>query len=340
MEKCSDMLGFYLSGEHESLPFSEVKSILEAYGLSYEGEIRMKQLLLIKTDDRAVDLIARRSAYAKEIFSVEKIGETLSDLDVKIRLSKRFRVRCIRIGGSMKEISCSDIERRLGGILLSQNPGSRVDLNNPEEEVVVFLSDMMVVGKSLVKIDRSALKIREVSARPFKHPSSMGPVLARAMVNLSRVKEGDLMLDPFLGAGGIALEALMMGIKVIGIEIDERTAKGAQENMFSYGFSEEDFRIICGDSRFVKLDEELDSIVTDPPYGRGSSLRGERLQDLLNGVLKNVLPCLRRGGYLVISLPHWLNAKDIIENHNLTFVEEHRMKVNRSLSRKIIVLKR
>ena len=334
------MLGFYLSGEHESLPFSEVKSILEAYDLPCEEETRMKQLLLIKTDRKAVDLIAKRSAYTKEIFSVEKIGEALSDLDVKIRLSGRFRVRCIRIGGSMKNIACSDVERKLGGILLSQNPGSRVDLNNPEEEVVVFLSDMIVVGKSLAKVDRSILKIREVSARPFKHPSSMGPVLARAMVNLSRVKEGDLILDPFLGAGGIALEALMMGIKVIGIEIDERIAKGAQENMFSYGFSEEDFRIICGDSRLVKLDEELDSIVTDPPYGRGSSLRGERLQDLLKGVLENFLPCLKRGGYLVISLPHWLDAEDIMKSYNLTFIEEHGMKVNRSLSRKIFVFRR
>lgn len=335
------MLGFYLSGEHETLPFSDVKSILEAYGLPYEDETRIKQLFLIRTDERAVDVISRRSAYTKEIFSVERIGNTISDVEnVKIRLSRSFRVRCIRIGGSMRDLSCSDVERKLGGILLSQNPSSRVDLNNPEEEVLVFLSDMIVMGKSLAKVDRSLLKIREVSARPFKHPSSMGPVLARAMVNLSRVKEGDLMLDPFLGAGGIALEALMMGIRVIGIEIDERTAKGAQENMFSYGFSEEDFRVICGDSRLVKLDEELDSIVTDPPYGRGSSLRGEKLEDLLKGVLENILPCLKRGGHLVISLPHWLDARDIMGNYNLTLIEEHIMRINRGLSRNIIVLRR
>jgi len=333
------MLGFYLSGEHETLPFSEVKSILDTYGIPYGEEVRMKQLLLIKADRRAVDPVARRSAYTKEIFSVEKIGDKIPD-DIKIRLSRSFRVRCVRIGGSMKDLSCSYIERKLGSMLLSQNPGSKVDLNNPEDEVVVFLSDMVVVGKTLKKVDRSALKIREVSARPFKHPSSMGPFLARAMVNLSRVREGDLMLDPFLGAGGIALEALMMGIRVIGIEIDERTAKGAQENMFSYGFSEKDFRIICGDSRLVKLEEELDSIVTDPPYGRGSSLRGEKLDDLLKGVLENVLPCLKRGGHLVISLPHWLNIKDIMRDQNLALVEEHRMRVNRGLSRNIVVLRR
>jgi hypothetical protein len=62
---------------------------------------------------------------------------------------------------------CSDVERKLGRILLSQNPNLRVDLNNPEEEVLVFLSDMVVVGKSLKKVDRSLLKIREVLLDPL-----------------------------------------------------------------------------------------------------------------------------------------------------------------------------
>ncbi len=45
----------------------------------------------------------------------------------------------------------------------------------------------------------------------------MSPKLARCMVNLTGVKENDLVLDPFCGTGGILIEAGIMGARVIGV---------------------------------------------------------------------------------------------------------------------------
>jgi site-specific DNA-methyltransferase (adenine-specific) len=51
----------------------------------------------------------------------------------------------------------------------------------------------------------------------LKHPAMMPKWLARDLI-ISWSNPGDVVLDPFLGSGTVALEGLKLGRTVIGIE--------------------------------------------------------------------------------------------------------------------------
>ncbi|MEM3396523.1 MAG: hypothetical protein QW620_01865 [Thermoplasmata archaeon] len=52
-----------------------------------------------------------------------------------------------------------------------------------------------------------------------KYKGKGDPRISRALINLLRVKEGDTILDPFVGSGAFIADAPTMGINAIGIEI-------------------------------------------------------------------------------------------------------------------------
>ena len=60
---------------------------------------------------------------------------------------------------------------------------------------------------------------------------TLPPKLARIMVNLSQVKEGGVIWDPFCGSGTILLESLMSGINVLGSDIDPKALMYTEENI-------------------------------------------------------------------------------------------------------------
>ena len=78
-----------------------------------------------------------------------------------------------------------------------------------------------------------------------------------------------MLLDPFCGNGTILQEALMMGIKVIGIDKDEKSVKDARQNLKwlkrKYKLKGES-KIVLGDSKNLDVGE-VDCIVTEPYMG-------------------------------------------------------------------------
>lgn len=52
-----------------------------------------------------------------------------------------------------------------------------------------------------------------------KYKGKGDPRISRALINLLRVKEGDTILDPFVGSGAFIADAPAMGINAIGIEV-------------------------------------------------------------------------------------------------------------------------
>ena len=90
----------------------------------------------------------------------------------------------------------------------------------------------------------------------------MSPKLARCMANLARVKEGDTVLDPFCGTGGILIEAGLIGCKVIGCDIDWKMKKGTATNLEYAGIT--DYKTHVVDVRELEMYEEVDAVVTDP----------------------------------------------------------------------------
>jgi len=93
----------------------------------------------------------------------------------------------------------------------------------------------------------------------------MSPKLARCMVNLTRIKNSDRLLDPFCGTGGIIIEAGIIGARVVGTDIDPKMVIGTIENLQHCDIK--DYEVFQADARKLKLPYEVDGVATDPPYG-------------------------------------------------------------------------
>ncbi|UCE43588.1 MAG: hypothetical protein JSV57_04300, partial [Candidatus Bathyarchaeota archaeon] len=68
-------LFFLLSGEHLTLPFSELRAILEAQGYKYRIVQKLIQVLRVEADIKSVETVKSRSAMARicglELFSCD-----------------------------------------------------------------------------------------------------------------------------------------------------------------------------------------------------------------------------------------------------------------------------
>ena len=57
------------------------------------------------------------------------------------------------------------------------------------------------------------------------------PKVAQIMLNLSGVKKGDSVLDPFCGIGTIVQEGLLLGFKMFGSDINRVAIRGSEQNL-------------------------------------------------------------------------------------------------------------
>lgn len=89
-----------------------------------------------------------------------------------------------------------------------------------------------------------------------KYKGKGDPRISRALVNLLKVKEGDTILDPFVGSGAFIADAPTMGINAIGIEV-LNIGKMITEVKCNLGISAEKIR-----NTIVKLFELIDTSIS------------------------------------------------------------------------------
>ncbi|UCC92268.1 MAG: RsmD family RNA methyltransferase [Thermoplasmata archaeon] len=328
-----------LSGEVPDLAGQEAMATATVLsrGEVHVGDIDGRTIVVDAPDVTASDLADRLGlahhvsdqAVSGEIGKVVEIASTMD-----IGPASSFRVRVHRSEPSVDLPSPRDLEADIGSNIQAST-GAKVDLVSPEAEVRVVLAQRAHVGLLGGSIDRKALEARAVKHRPFSHPVSIHPKYARAMVNLARVRPGDTVLDPFCGTGGILIEASLMGFRAMGSDIDGRMVEGSRTNMDAMGLMA-DLRTSDVSQAFSGLGVVPDAIVTDPPYGRSTSLHGGETSSVLGGLYSMSSAALSPGGRLVLCLP----SRDMlpVDEGNFSISSVHPMKVHRSLTRHVCVL--
>ncbi|MFQ6077015.1 MAG: DNA methyltransferase, partial [Candidatus Bathyarchaeia archaeon] len=139
-----------------------------------------------------------------------------------------FSVRIRRVRGSSPNLDVEGLETRIGCVILGAVEGLRVRLENPDKAFFGVLTDgNFVFGLKEVELSPKPMLERRPRRRPFFHPSSLMPKLARCMVNLARPRRGDSVLDPFCGTGSLLIEAGLMGMKALGSDIKGHMALGS-----------------------------------------------------------------------------------------------------------------
>ena len=139
----------------------------------------------------------------------------------------------------------------------------KVNMKKPKNQIQFFKIGGKILCGILLKEIKNNFEERKAHRKPGYYPMSLNPKLARAMINLSR---GNIILDPFCGAGTILVEAGLMNKKIIGNDVSEKMIKLSKINLKYYKIK--DYNLHNYDALKLKL--KVDAIVTDPPYGKGS----------------------------------------------------------------------
>jgi|TARA_B110000914_G_C15512512_1_gene471554 putative methyltransferase (TIGR01177 family) len=305
-------------------------------------------------------------------FTEEKLSEIIMKWAIKNLPTGSFAIRSRKIGERISLLSRKKIEKEVGASLMSQQ--NIVNLENPEYEVVVVLAGLEDISSREIEFDKLTPVIvwglrtpidnnrqfesRSPIDRPFFKPVSLEPRLARLMISLSHKPDysPSIIIDPFCGTGGIAIEASLQGIQVLASDLDTEMTEGTIRNL---EWSKGDGKFIvkhCGveDISSIWGKNIQTSFVFDPPYGRNAWKSNDGLDLFLealksanyinpNGTICTMLPTVPEfindhssEKYLVMG-KKWHDLELLIVNTGWSVVFKYPIKVHRSLARLILV---
>ncbi|XP_013192898.1 tRNA (guanine(10)-N2)-methyltransferase homolog [Amyelois transitella] len=155
------------------------------------------------------------------------------------------------------------------------------DPNNvPEQPHDLFFGRLIADGQ------RDLIQAYSLKKRQFIGNTSMDAQLAIIMANQAKVRNGDIVLDPFVGSGSLLVAAAHFGGYVWGSDIDFMMLHGRtrptrvgqkvrtndesiRSNMRQYGTEHRYLDVAVSDFSLPmwRPDLTFDAIVTDPPYG-------------------------------------------------------------------------
>ncbi len=341
-------LFFLLSGEFETLSFSELKAILETEGYNYTVTEKLDQTARIEADAESVKQVLRRSAYtrvcAMELFicpaTTTAITEAVNDTNVHALLKEgeTFEVRIRRI----KEYSTKDAtmttESLLGKLILQKAKHAKVNLTKPDKTFFGILTNgKLVFGVKLAEIQPKPFVERRPRKKPFFHPSAMNSKLARCMINLAHAREGNCMLDPFCGTGTTIIEAALIGVRAIGIDVQRRMTEGTKRNLRHFNLTAE--ALIMADARKTPL-TRVGCIVTDPPYGKSATTLKSNTKSIVESILTSARELLSKGQRICIASPKTLGIKTVGTQLGYKHLESHFAYVHRTLTREVAVFEK
>ncbi len=348
-----------LSQENETLPKAELEARLQTLEIPYdihEEYLGLIQLEVDATEEQVIEL-GNHLSYTQEIIktlnktSPEKLNEAYKEINWVDVLDDSYKVRVKKMnqGSVHRDIT----EREIGGYI-KQQTNLPVSLNNPVYTVRIVYTDpsqttnehkevstvkynRIMIGISLVKLNKKHFFENKPHKRPYFHPGSMSPKLALCMVNLAHTHKGDTVWDPFCGTGGILIEAGLLGTRVIGSDIERDMANGTKLNLEHENLT--DYLVEQVDARNMKFYEKVDAVAMDPPYGISTTMGGEDTKELYHGSLVAISEKLKKDGRICMASPHYIDMYEVIEGTDLEILQQHSIRMHKSLTRIITVLK-
>ncbi len=285
--------GFLLELEKE-LP----KNVINSFG----GVISIGKVLC-NSDKKSLDKqqlysgVKNNINYAVWGFTKEIVYEEVLDY-----LKNRFKEE--KLKASKKNLT-GQLELQSGKMV--SIVGSLVD-----EEYFVFGNSF---GKIIEKTNYKELEFRDIE-KPHKRESlAISPRLAKIMLNLSEVKRGQTIVDPFCGIGVILIEALLQEIKVMGIDKDKEAIEMANKNLQWLKFKKENYKLYNEDSSKIVF-SNCDALVTEPDFGEilNVSPSKEKAKEMVENYEKLIIKVLKNmkkyvGGRFVFTAPYILTNK-------------------------------
>jgi tRNA (guanine10-N2)-dimethyltransferase len=332
---------FELSKEYPLLAKDEIFSCLRSLGQKFQLITSNENVIVIRSDmtDSLINHLSKRLSMSFSIGRLLFLSSPIIDM-----IKRKAQDHPLWFDGSLavryknrsSSIQSKPIVHGLADIYTTER---KVDLTNPDHIVFVVITDENVfVSVQISQINRSDFEKRKAHLRPFFSPISLHPKIARALVNISLAKKGDTLLDPFCGTGGILIEAGLMDINVIGNDISENMVSGAQKNLQRYGINPTEMMV--GDVEMIpgQINGFVDVVVSDLPYGKATSTKGEAVHELHARSICCIEKMLKPGGRAVIG-----TASEHVNGYSsqkMNHIISYPIRVHRSLTRWFHVFER
>lgn len=186
-----------------------------------------------------------------------------------------FKVVCIKRGGMLafSYEEQRELERQIGSRIRG-----KADMRTPE----VTFGLMLIDGNWLLGICHAAESVwLRHKSKPRNYSTGLSTAVARALVNIAVPEPYAVKaIDPCCGMGNVLIEALSMGIDIVGRDINPLAVRGARINLCHFGYGDD--RVSLGDLN--EVGELYDAAIVDMPYNLCSVLspveRGEMLRSI------------------------------------------------------------
>jgi tRNA (guanine10-N2)-dimethyltransferase len=322
-----------LSGEHPTIPRSEACALLEICSSGFRPVSDLERAIIVEARDLDACTLERRMAMIHRAVEVAAeadptpagVAEAANELDLP---DKTYRVRAKRLGDA--PLGSDEVERMVGSVLWRR--GYKAEMLGPEIEIrAVVTRERVYLGREVASADRAGFLARRPHKKPFFHPGTMLPKLSRALVNLSLVRERERLLDPFSGTAGFLVEAGLVGIRGLGLDVQEGIVSGSKSNLEGL-----DCALLVGDAARLPLkDHSIEGAVSDAPYGRSALIQAGSRDELLVGSLAELRRVLVPGRRMIYVDDRPVGGS--IEDAGFEILEAHAERVHRSLTRHIFV---
>ncbi len=299
-------------------------AIAEALEVSKAKKISVFGNEILVANAKASDFSRLGLSHAAfELFFVCKmrdLGKTIKKFAWQKHYSKNFKVTCHHVDSCIERAVAQQVAEKL------KNP--KAEMKKPVSWFNFFFIGGKVIAGKLLWQNTEDFESRKVHHWPSPHPTGTHPQIARAMVNLTGISKGELV-DPFCGAGGVLIEAGLMGFTPIGYDIQPELIAKAVKNL--QGYKIRNFLLAKKDALTINKAKYL---VADLPYGRNTPPKGlEILYAAFLARLKQILKCKA-----VLGFPSNINYKPLIKESKLKIRGEYDYYINERLSKKIVVI--
>jgi len=244
--------------------------------------------------------IARRGGLMRHVGLELSRAGSVEDLDLTtLAVKGTFAVRATVLAGAPAGTRSPDIERAVGALV----KGGRVDLLDPQHVLRVFVGETAHLTHEVYDRALDDFEERAVKHRPFFKPVSLHPKFARALVNLTQVHDGQHLLDPFCGTGGVLIEAGLVGARPVGIDAEPETAAGARKNLEHFGLLGVPVHEGRAKDASALVGHRVSGIATDPPYGQSASTLKMGARAVIEESAAGLAEVLESGGRVALCVP-------------------------------------
>lgn len=251
--------------DEQSLCYLEMRAI---FGMEAPGNILKSSI--------AID--PSRSPFMRERVEILYEGDTLPQIYDQVEAmnmgDETFKCLFVKTNdlAPADKIEYDDqrvIERELGMRITGE-----ADVRKPDHIFgIITLGGRWYFGKY---VKSKAIWLDHVK-KPRSYSIALSTRVARAAANIAVPNpKGIKAIDPCCGIGTVLVEALSMGIDIVGRDINHFIARGARENIAHFGF---EGVVTLGD--IANIEEKYDVAIIDMPYNLFSNTTPEEQFSIL-----------------------------------------------------------